>query len=153
MCNIQIYFPRIKSCTVSFWAVSIKFYSRFIINKIIQPQIKIIIWRSMRWVKYFTPITIILYSFFKSFVSSFGDINLTSSNRWFSAFSASMCCFFVCSNIFINFFFSFSSKSVFFMKSAISFLVASFACFSSALTFSTVNVLNYWVICLSWSWL
>ena len=45
------------------------------------------------------------------------------------------------------------SKSVFFTKSAIPFLLAKFACLSLAVKFSDVSLLNFGVVIyLSWSW-
>ena len=50
-------------------------------------------------------------------------------------------------------FLSLSSKSVFFTKLAISFLLAKFACFSLAVKFSDVNLSDPWVVIyLSWPW-
>ena len=42
------------------------------------------------------------------------------------------------------------SKSVFFTKLAISFLLAKFACFSLEVKFYDVNLLNFWVLIYLW---
>ena len=43
-------------------------------------------------------------------------------------------------------FFSLSSKSVFFAKAVISFLLAKFACVNFAAKFCDVNLLNSWIL-------
>ena len=79
--------------------------------------------------------------FIKCFVNPFFDISLAFSDSSLNSF------------LFEITVFSFSSKTVFFTKWAISFLLAKFARFSLAVKFSDVNLLNSWVVIyLSWSW-
>ena len=81
--------------------------------------------------KYF-PALRILNLFIKSFVNPFVDMALTFFDSLFN---------------------SFLSKSAFFTKLARSFFLAKCACFSLAVKFSNVNLLNSWVVIyLSWSW-
>ena len=70
----------------------------------------------------------IIYLFIKSFVNPFDDIALTFFDSSF--------------NSFLFKFYSLLSKSVFFTKLAISRLLAKFACFTLAIKFSDVNLLN-----------
>ena len=85
-------------------------------------------------VKYFAPLKI-LYLSIKSFVSSFVDISL----KLFSFFSTSK--FFYLKQLFVLIFTVFSSKYVFFSKSAISSLVAKFAYFNVSAKCSLVHLL------------
>ena len=79
--------------------------------------------------------------FIKSFVNLFVDIALAFSKSSFNPFSTSAC--FVLFEVILLFkFFSLSSKSVFFTKLAILFLLAKFACVNLAIKFSDVNFLN-----------
>ena len=74
----------------------------------------------------------------KSFVNPFVDIDLTFFDSSFNSFSFDVT------------FFSLLSKSVSFRKLEILILLANFGCFSLAVKFSVVNLLNFWVvICLS----
>ena len=68
--------------------------------------------------------------FIKSFVKPFVDIALTFFDNSFNSFLFDVTSF------------SLLSKSVFFTKLAISFLLPKFACFSLALKFSEINFLN-----------
>ena len=83
--------------------------------------------------KYFARLRI-LNLFVKFFVYPFVDIALTFSDSSFNSFSTSTC--------FILFEVTFLSKSVFFTKLAISFLLAKFAWANLAVTFSAANLLN-----------
>ena len=75
----------------------------------------------------------------KSFVNSFVNIVLTFFDSSFNLF------------LFDIISFSLLSKSVFFTKLIILLLLARFACFSLAVKFSDVNLLNSWVVVyLSW---
>ena len=76
--------------------------------------------------KRFAPLRII-YLFIKSLVNPFLDIVLTFSYSSYELFS-------------------FSSKSVFFTKLPISFLLAKFACANLAVKFPAVNFLNCGVV-------
>ena len=78
---------------------------------------------------YFTPLRI-LNLFSKSFVNPFVDIALTFFDSSFNSF------------LFEVTFYIFSSKSVFFTKAEISFLIAKFACANLAVKFSAINLLN-----------
>ena len=70
----------------------------------------------------------------------------------FNLFSTSTC-FGLFEIIFFFEFFSLSSKSIYFTKLAISFLLAKFVCANLAAKLSDVNWLNSWVVIhLSWSW-
>ena len=79
--------------------------------------------------RYFAPLRI-PNLFIKSFVNSFDHIALTFFDSSFNSF------------LFDVTFFSLWSKSVFFTKLAILFLLAKFACFSLAVKFFDVNLLN-----------
>ena len=79
--------------------------------------------------KYFSPLRI-LNLFIKSFINPFVDIALTFIDGSFNSFLYDVT------------FFSLLSKSVFFTKLAISFLLAKFACFSLAVTWSDAKLLN-----------
>ena len=83
--------------------------------------------------KYFARLRI-LNLCIKFFVNPFVDIALTFSDSSFNSFSISTC--------FILFEVTFLSKSVFFTKLTISFLLAKFACANLAVTFSAANLLN-----------
>ena len=91
--------------------------------------------------KFFAPLRI-LYLFIKSCTNPFDDITLTFSHSSSRLFSTSK--FFVLFEVnFVFKFFSLSLKSVFFFtKSAISSLVANFACANLAAKFSYVELLN-----------
>ena len=73
---------------------------------------------------------IILTSFINFFVNSFFDIDLTFFDSSFDSFLFRVTVFIL------------SSKSFFFTKLAISFLLAKFACFHLAVNFSDANLLN-----------
>ena len=82
--------------------------------------------------KYFTPLRI-LYPFIKSFVNPLVDISLTFPDRSIRFFSVSKLFVFFFSSNYFSLFVSFSSKYVFFTKSAKSAiwsLVANFVCFN-----------------------
>ena len=85
--------------------------------------------------KYFAPWKI-LYVFIISFVNLFVDISSTFSNKPSSSLSTNTCL--ALSEVtFLLIFFSLSSKSVSFAKSAISSLVTNFACASQSYLPST----------------
>ena len=89
--------------------------------------------------KYFALLRI-LNLFLQSFVNTFFDIVLTFFNSSFTSFLFDVTSF------------SLLSKSAFLAKLAISFLPATFACFSLTVKFSDVDLTNYWVVIyLSWS--
>ena len=96
-------------------------------------------WNSLEE-KYFVPLRI-LYPFIKTFFeSSFNLFSITTCVVLFKV---------ICLFKFV----SLSSKSVFFMKLAISLLLAKFTCTNLAANLSDVNLLNSWVVIyLSWSW-
>ena len=82
---------------------------------------------------YFTPLRILnLNLFIKSFVNPFADIALIFIDKSFNSFLFDATSFSLLSK----------SKSVLFTKLAISHLLAQFACFSLALKFSNVDLLN-----------
>ena len=83
--------------------------------------------------------------FIKSFVNSLVDISLTFSDWSFSFFRPLNLSFYL-KQPFLLRFFSLSSKSVFFKKSTISAIVASFACANLAANLSAVNLLNSRVV-------
>ena len=93
----------------------------------------------------------ILYPFIKSSVSPFLDIASTFFDSPFDSFSTSTC--FVLFEVILLFkLFSLSSKSVSFMKLAISLLLAKFAGAILAAKFSADNLLNSGVVIyLIWS--
>ena len=83
----------------------------------------------------------ILNLFANSSVNPIVDIALNFFDNSFNSFSFDVTSF------------SSLSKSVFFTKLVILFLLAKFACFILALKFSYVNLSNSWVVIyLSWSW-
>ena len=87
----------------------------------------------------------ILYLFIKSFVNPFVDIAVSFSDSSFNSFLPST--YFVLFEVTLLFkCFSFLSKSVFFAKLEISFLLAKFAYANFTLKYSAVNLLNYWVV-------
>ena len=80
--------------------------------------------------------------FIKSFVISFVDISLTFSDSSFNSFPPSICL--VSFEVtFVLEVFCLSTKSVFFTKLAISFLLAKCACANLTEKFSDINLLNY----------
>ena len=83
----------------------------------------------------------ILYLFIKSFVNPFVDISLTYSDSSSNLFSTSVC-FVLFEVTFLFNFFSLLLIYVPFTKSAISSLVASFACSNLAAKLLAVNLLN-----------
>ena len=80
--------------------------------------------------------------FIKSFVISFVDIALTFSDSSFNSFPPSICLVSFEVTFVLEVFFL-STKSVFFTKLAISFLLAKCACANLAEKFSDINLLNY----------
>ena len=84
-------------------------------------------------------------------MNAFSDIYVTLFVKSVIFFSAST--YFVLFEVnFLFKFFSLSSKSVFFIKAAISFLLTKYPCVNLAGKLSDANLLNSWVVIyLSWS--
>ena len=99
--------------------------------------------------KYFTPLSI-LYPFIKSLVSSFVDIVSTFFDSSFSLFSTSTCLVSFDLTFLFQFFYL-SSKSIFFTKLVISFLLAQLSCANLAAKPSAINLLNH-VLVIYWLW-